>query len=58
MSNQIFVSDLLMDLSAEEQQFLAGGQDRRDEEFQRDRGDRGDRRNRYFCRYCYDCRRD
>ncbi|WP_414754342.1 hypothetical protein [Anabaena sp. CCY 9910] len=57
MSNQLFASDLLIDLSAEEQQFLAGGQDRRDEEFQRDR-DRGDRRNRYSCRYCYDCRRD
>ncbi|MBD2253548.1 hypothetical protein [Nostoc parmelioides] len=58
MSTQTFATDLLIDLSVEEQQFLAGGQDRRDEEFRGERGDRGERRNRYFCRYCYDCRRE
>ncbi|MBW4684074.1 MAG: hypothetical protein KME40_03035 [Komarekiella atlantica HA4396-MV6] len=55
MSLQTITSELLRELSREEQEILSGGQNDRDGDRDRDR-DR-DRDKRYKCRYCYDCER-
>ncbi|MBD6620451.1 hypothetical protein FNW02_32885 [Komarekiella sp. 'clone 1'] len=59
MSLQTITSELLRELSREEQEILSGGQNGRDRDGDRDRDrDRDkDRDKRYKCRYCYDCER-
>ncbi|MBW4611703.1 MAG: hypothetical protein KME21_00160 [Desmonostoc vinosum HA7617-LM4] len=54
MSVQIFASDLLLELSVEEQQLLSGGQ-WKDEKWKDDDKWKDDKKYRYYCDYCYKC---